>query len=59
MAVKQNPDETLHEYVKHFNMAILKVKDLNGEKAIQAFISGVHHKHLKYALTDAQPFKQY
>ena len=34
MAVKQNPDETLLEYVKHFNAATLEVKVINDEWAI-------------------------
>ena len=59
MDVKQNPNKTLCEYVKHFNTAILKAKDLNDEWVIQVFISEVCHKHLKYTLTDAPPIKLY
>ena len=59
MAIKQNPEETIRDYVKHFNAATLEVQDLNDEWAIQAFIAGVCHKYLKYALIDAQPRKLY
>ena len=59
MAVKQSHDETIRDYLKRFNVAALEVKDLNDEWAIQAFITGVRHKYLKYALTDTQPTKLY
>ena len=59
MAIKQNHDETIHDYLKHFNAAALEVQDLNDEWAIQAFTMGIRHKYLKYALIDAQPMKLY
>ena len=59
MMIKQNHDETIRDYLKCFNAAALKVRDLNDERAIQAFTTGIRHKYLKYALTDAQPIKLY
>ena len=59
MAIKQNHDEMIHDYLKCFNAAALEVRDLNDEWAIQAFTTSVHHKNLKYALTDAQPIMVY
>ena len=59
MAIKQNHDEMIHNYLKRFSAATPEVWDLNGEWAIQAFTIGVCHKYLKYALTDAQPMKLY
>ena len=34
MAIKQNPEETIRDYVKRFNAATLEVQDLNDEWAI-------------------------
>ena len=59
MVIKQNPKKTIRDYVKRFNTATLEVQDLNDEWAIQAFMAGVRHKYLKYALTEAQPTKLY
>ena len=53
MAIKENHDEMIRDYLKRFNAAALKVWDLNDEWAIQAFTTGIRHKYLKYALTDA------
>ena len=59
MVIKQNPEETIWNYVNRFNATTLEVQDLNDKWAIQAFIVGVHHKYLKYTLTDTQPTKLY
>ena len=59
MAIKQNHDKTIRDYLKRFKVAALKVHDLNDDWATQACTTGVRHKYLKYALTDAQPIKLY
>ncbi|KAH1038178.1 hypothetical protein J1N35_039921 [Gossypium stocksii] len=54
-ALKKKNDEPLQEFICRFNTAMMKTKGLTDEWAIQAFIAGAVHEHLKYALINDQP----